>query len=102
MPTTGHCSTPGRGAGIFSVLFCTSWISCCTESPSELISIAVGDDQHDANDDQQGCGQSLLAPELASQGLVERIERDGQNQRPDHQGQERGQDLVAQHGHGED
>ena len=60
------------------------------------------DDQHDANDDQQGCGQSLLAPDLAGQGLVERIERDGQDQRPDHQGQERGQDLVAKHGHGED
>ena len=60
------------------------------------------DDQHDANDDQQGGRQSLLAPDLAGQGLVERIERDGQNQRPDHQVQERGEDLVAQHGHGED
>ena len=60
------------------------------------------DDQHDANDDQQGGRKSLLAPDLAGQGLVERIERDGQDQRPDHQVQERGEDLVAQHGHGED
>ena len=42
VPTTGQFSTPGRGAGISSVLFCTAWISCRTESPSELISIAVG------------------------------------------------------------
>ena len=60
------------------------------------------DDQHDANDDQQGGRQSLLAPDLAGQELVERIERDGQDQRPDHQVQERGEDLVAQYGHGED
>jgi hypothetical protein len=60
------------------------------------------DDQHDANDDQQGCCKPLLAPDLAGQGLVERIERDGQDQCPDHQGQERGQDLVAQHDHDED
>ena len=60
------------------------------------------DDQHDANDDQQGGGESLLAPDLAGEGLVERIDRDGQDQRPDHQGQERGRDLVAQHGHDED
>ena len=60
------------------------------------------DEQHDAHDDQQGGGQALLAPDLAGQGLVQRIERDSQDQRPDHQGQERGEDLVAQHDHGED
>ena len=99
LPTTGHAATPGRGAGICSVLFCTSWTSCCTESPSELSSIAVGTTISTMpSDDQQGGGQSLLAADLAGEGLVERIERDGQDQRPDHQGQERGEDLVAQHG----
>ena len=60
------------------------------------------DDQHDAHDNQQGGRQSLLAPNPAGQGLVERIECDGQDQRPDHQGQERGEDPVAQYGHGEE
>ena len=59
-------------------------------------------DQRDAHDDQQGGGQSLLAPDLAGEKLMERIERDGQDQRPEHQGQKRGENPVAQQDHGED
>ena len=41
-PTSGHSATPSLGGGTWSVLFCTSLISRCTESPSEFISAAVG------------------------------------------------------------
>ena len=41
-PTSGQLATPSRGGGTWSVLFCTSLMSPCTESPSELISAAVG------------------------------------------------------------
>ena len=42
LPTIGQFSTPGRGAGIARVLSCRACTNCCTESPSELISTAVG------------------------------------------------------------
>lgn len=41
-PITGQPATPSRRAGIRRELICTSWISRCTESPSELVSSAVG------------------------------------------------------------
>ncbi len=60
------------------------------------------DDQGDAEEDQDRRGQSLLSSHLVREVLVQRIERDGQNQRPDHQRQEGREDLVAKHGQGQD
>jgi hypothetical protein len=37
-------------------------------------------DQNDAKHNQQGCGKSLFAPDLAGQGLVERVNPDSQDQ----------------------
>ena len=41
-PISGQFSTPSRGGGTTSVLFWTSLMSPRTESPSELISAAIG------------------------------------------------------------
>ena len=41
-PITGHPATDSGGAGITSSLLCTSLTNRWTESPSELINIAVG------------------------------------------------------------
>ena len=55
------------------------------------------DDQGDAEEDHDRRRKPLLASDLVGKVLVQRIERDGQNQGPDHQGQERREDLVAKH-----
>ena len=55
------------------------------------------DDQGDAEENQDRRGKSLLSSHLGREVLVQRIERDGQDQCPDHQCQERREDLVAKH-----
>ena len=65
--------------------------------PSEPISTARGrHDQHGAEERDQRGRQALLAAEPARQpGAADTC--DGQDQCPDHQGQERREDPVAQH-----
>ena len=60
------------------------------------------DDHDDAEQHEQRRGQSLAAADLRGHRLVQGIERDGQDQRPDHQGQERREHLKAEHGQGQD
>ena len=55
------------------------------------------EDQGDAEEDQDRRGQSLLSSHLVRKVLVQRIERDRKNHRPDHQRQERREDPVAKH-----
>ena len=45
--------------------------------------------------DHDGRGEALLAADPACERSVQRIERDGQDERPDHQRQERREDDVA-------
>ena len=55
------------------------------------------DDQGDAEENHDRRCKPLLPSDLGREVLVQRIERDGQNQGPDHQGQERREDLIAKH-----
>ena len=55
------------------------------------------DDQGDAEENHDRRCKPLLSSDLGREVLVQRIERDGQNQGPDHQGQERREDLIAKH-----
>ena len=56
-----------------------------------------GDDQQEADDHQNGRGEPLLPADPAGEPLMQRIQRDRQDDRPDHQRQEWRKDLVAQH-----
>ena len=102
-PTSGHSATRSRGGGISRVLFCTSVTSCCTESPSELIRHGGRrDDQRDPEESQQRRRPALPAAHPGGEHLVQRVQRHGQDQRPDHQGQEGREDPVAEQGQRQD
>ena len=60
------------------------------------------DDHDDAEQHEQRRGQSLTAAELCGHRLMQGIESDGQNQRPGHEAQERGEHLKAEHDQGQD
>ncbi len=55
------------------------------------------DDQRDAEENHDRRCKPLLPADLGREVLVHRIERDGQYQGPDHQSQERREDLIAKH-----
>ena len=94
---------PACGGGICSVFCCTSSISRCTESPSEFTSTAVGTTISATPSSVISVAAQPLPPaHPGGQRLVQRIQRDGQDQRPDHQHQEGREDPVAQHHQGQD
>jgi hypothetical protein len=55
-----------------------------------------GDDEEDAADHHNGRGDSLLAAHRVGERSMQGIERDGQDERPHHQRQERRKDDVAE------
>ena len=102
-PTAGHSFTLSRGAGITSVLFCTSSMKPRTESPSEFISSVVGVTITRTTQYHQHSGrQALLAAHSAREHLMQRIQGYGQNQRPDHQRQEGRKNPIAERYHRDD
>jgi hypothetical protein len=78
-PTSGHVATASGGAGISSVFS------------------GRHDDEGDAEEGQDRRRKPLLAAELVSDELLHRVQRDGENQGPHHQRQERRKDLIAKH-----
>ena len=60
------------------------------------------DDQDDAEEHQDGRRKPLLAPHLRRESLVQWVQRDCQDHGPGREGQERREDLVAEHGHDQD
>ena len=54
------------------------------------------DDHADGEQDDQSRGQPLFTTDPGGQHLVERVDRDRQDQRPQHHRQERREDEVAQ------
>jgi hypothetical protein len=59
-------------------------------------------DDHRTNHGDQRGSQSLLAAQPVREPLMERVHRDGEDQRPDHQGQEWREDLITEHRQCED
>ena len=102
-PISGQFSTPSRGGGTSSVLFWMPSMSPCTESPSELMSAAIGTTTSTTPSSTISvAARPCASPEPAREPHLHRIQGDGQDQRPDHEVQERREHLEAQQHHRQD